>query len=313
MAIPILNAESLQQKLKAIKEKATLKSGNYLFKLTKPKNEGEDDSAVIRLLPYPHNEDWSPFFEVWTHYGLGGTIPCLKNNFGEHCPICEQVNKLYAAAKEIAQEEGIDAKNPDEMRKNARIASLWDTAKTIRAQKKTMTPIVIRGKESDGFKFYGMSDTFFQNLFTSITKKVGKNPKKNPLDPFNGVDIEITMTNDGKKWGTSSFDIMTDEDTTPALPNASVEEIEEFIKKVPNVIGSLYTKKSEEEINTIVNNMVDEDGLIDLSKGKTASESSLKVEKKVVAQTQDSTVAADTADKVSNAIDDIDDFDDDDV
>ena len=66
------------------------------------KNMKENTKKTVRILPTLEG-DKTPFKEVHFHrLRLPGdtndrTVACLKENFGEYCPICEARNELYKA------------------------------------------------------------------------------------------------------------------------------------------------------------------------------------------------------------------------
>ena len=84
MAIDI---KKMRQKLADLHNKG----GNGNTRFWKP----QDGENVIRILP---TADGDPFKHFHFHYNIGdakGGILCPKKNFGNDCPVCDFVSKLY--------------------------------------------------------------------------------------------------------------------------------------------------------------------------------------------------------------------------
>ena len=126
-----INLELMRKKLAVLK--GEVKSGGSNSPFFRPE-EGEQD---IRIVPSP---DGDPFKEVYFHYNLPdhkGGILCPKRNEGEHCPICEFASSLW--------KEYTDTK--DEATK--------ELAKQLFVRPRYFSPVVIRGRENEGVKYYG--------------------------------------------------------------------------------------------------------------------------------------------------------------
>lgn len=304
MGYNIPTLEAFKDKLSALREKNNLKNNNNIqFRLDLPQEVNSENSAVLRILLNPHTADNSPFVEVYNHYDIGDqkVVACPKYNHGESCAICEQRNMLYKKADTIARESGIDTKNKDEMRKNPKIKYLWSIAHQINIRKRVYIPVIVRNNEAEGVKYWVLSDKSFEKLLNDITRAISRNPKKSPINPYDGVDIELIKTNDGSDYGSLRWVILSDVDASPAISGGE-EAIDKLIASVPNVWGTLSKKRSESEVEKIVEDLSDEEGILDLSSApKEKVTTVISGSEKPV---QD--IATKVSDEVANAIDDID-------
>ena len=105
----------------------------------------EEGDQTIRILP---TSDGDPFKEFHFHYNLGKNpgILCNKRTHGEDCPICDFASKLWR--------DGVD--NNDDRAKRE--------AKKMFARKRYYSPILVRGKESEGVKVWAYGKQAYETL-----------------------------------------------------------------------------------------------------------------------------------------------------
>ena len=107
----------------------------------------EPGTQVVRVVPYKHNKD-NPFIELFFHYNLGNNKTYLSPmSFGRPDPVAEFADKLKSTG------------NKDE----------WIQGKRLEPKMRTFAPVIVRGKESDGVKFWGFGKTVYQELLGFIT------------------------------------------------------------------------------------------------------------------------------------------------
>ena len=162
--------------INAIKSKlATLQStSNTKDNFWKP----EPGKQVVRVVPYKHNKD-NPFIELFFHYNLGNNKTYLSPlSFGRPDPVAEFADKLKSTG------------NKDE----------WIQGKRLEPKMRTFAPVVVRGKESEGVKFWGFGKTVYQELLGVIA-----DPDYGDItDATNGRDIGIdrqTPAEAGNQYG----------------------------------------------------------------------------------------------------------------
>lgn len=152
--------------INAIKSKlATLQStSNTKDNFWKP----EPGQQVVRIVPYKHNKD-NPFIELFFHYNLGNNKTYLSPlSFGRPDPVAEFADKLKSTG------------NKDE----------WIQGKRLEPKMRTFAPVVVRGKESEGVKFWGFGKTVYTELLGFYA-----DPDYGDLsDPMNGRDVVVEFT-----------------------------------------------------------------------------------------------------------------------
>ena len=118
----------------------------------------------IRIIPYKLNTD-TPFIELFFHYDLGGKSFLSPTSFGRPDPIEEFADKL----KQSGNRED------------------WRLGKKLESKLRTFAPVVVRGEENQGTKFWGFGKTVYQELLSIIA-----DPDYGDIsDPVNGRDVVV--------------------------------------------------------------------------------------------------------------------------
>ena len=137
----------------------------------------EPGKQVVRIVPYSHNKD-NPFIELFFHYGLGNKTYMSPMSFGRPDPVSEFADKLKSTG------------DKDE----------WIQGKRLEPKMRTFAPVIVRGQESEGVKFWGFGKTVYQELLSVIA-----DPDYGDItDPVNGRDIMIerqTPAEAGNQYG----------------------------------------------------------------------------------------------------------------
>ena len=230
--------------INAIKSKlATLQStSNTKDNFWKP----EPGKQVVRIVPYKHNKD-NPFIELFFHYNLGNNKTYLSPmSFGRPDPVAEFADKLKSTG------------NKDE----------WIQGKRLEPKMRTFAPVVVRGKESEGVKFWGFGKTVYQELLGVIA-----DPDYGDItDTTNGRDIGIerqTPAEAGNQYGKT---------TVRVKPNQTA--ITEDSKLLKNIFDNqanlteLYTEPTYDELKEALQtylNPSDDTETTTTSNGVTAS------------------------------------------
>ena len=131
-----INLDAIKAKLNQLQTTNT-KTSN----LWKP----EPGKQVIRIIPYQHNKD-NPFNELYFHYDLGKKNFLSPITYGRPDPVVEFSSKLKSTG------------NSDE----------WKLGKKMEPKMRCYAPIVVRGQESEGIKFWGFGKLVYQELLGVI-------------------------------------------------------------------------------------------------------------------------------------------------
>ena len=166
--------------------------GNRQNNLWKP----EPGKQTIRIVPYQWNKD-NPFQELYFHYDLGKKNFLSPITYGKPDPVVEFTEKLKSSG------------NSDE----------WKLGKKMEPKMRTYVPIIVRGKESEGVKFWGFGKTVYTELLGFIA-----DPDYGDLsDPMNGRDIVVEFT-PGESGSYPKTAIRVKPNTTPITEDKNVAE-----------------------------------------------------------------------------------------
>ena len=135
-------------------------TSNRTSNLWKP----QPGKQIIRVLPYKHNKD-NPFIELFFHFGLNSKTYLSPITFGRPDPIEEFAQKLKTSG------------NREE----------YQMARKLEAKMRTFAPVIVRGEEGQGVRFWGFGKTVYQELLSVIA-----DPDYGDItDPINGRDVLV--------------------------------------------------------------------------------------------------------------------------
>ncbi len=227
---------ALRERLAGLNRKSSKGEGTW-----KPK-----DVHNVRLVTYPYADD--SFLELSFHYDIGDAPPVLcPAQFGKECPICVFAEKL----KQWKDPSGND--KPELERKQD-----WEIFKKIQAKARVYVPMVERGKESEGVKFWGMTTAQAQQALDVCTdadrlaelgldKSDAKNMLRVLFDEQKGYDLEVTFAKPGEKGNTKTFTQITLKGRIKSSPLAStpaeIKKIKDSIKKIKDVFPELSVEE----------------------------------------------------------------------
>jgi len=186
----------------------------------------EPGKQVVRIVPYKHNKD-NPFMELYFHYNLGGNKTYLSPaTFGRPDPVEEFSNKLKSTG------------NKDE----------WVQGKRLEPKMRTFVPVVVRGREDEGVKFWGFGKTVYQELLSVIA-----DPDYGDItDAMNGRDIGIerqTPAEAGNQYGKTTVRVKPNQ--TKLVEDS--EALENLLNNQAN-ITELYTEPSYDDLKEALSN-----------------------------------------------------------
>ena len=219
----------------------------------------------IRVVPYKFNKD-NPFIELYFHHDLGGKNYLSPISFGRPDPIEEFAQKLKSTGSK------------DDYR----------LGRKVEAKMRTYAPVVVRGEESQGVKFWGFGKTVYQELLSIIA-----DPDYGDItDTVSGRDIAVvfkTAEETGKSFPSTSITVKPNQ--TPITEDASL--LETLTENQKN-ITEIYQEQSYEDLTQALNDY--------LNGGNSSTNTEEDSEEKVVAEasTYDSQKTSDAFDDLFN-------------
>ena len=180
-------------------------TNNRTSSLWKP----QPGKTQIRIVPYAHNKD-NPFIELFFHYNLNNRSYLSPVSFGRPDPIEEFAQKLKGSG------------NKED----------YQLARKLEAKIRTFAPVIVRGEEKQGVKFWGFGKTVYQELLSIIA-----DPDYGDItDPVNGRDVVV--------------EFISAEETGASFPktNIRVKPNQTPISDEPDILEAV---KSQQDITEI--------------------------------------------------------------
>ena len=217
----------------------------------------------VRIVPYKFNPD-TPFIELFFHYNLAGKNYLSPISFGRPDPIEEFSQRLKTTGSK------------DD----------FTLGRKLESKMRTFAPVMVRGEEIAGVKFWGFGKTVYQELLSIIA-----DPDYGDItDAVSGRDVGVefkTAEETGKNFPSTSIRVKPNQ--TPITEDASaLETITESQKNITDI----YQERSYDELTQALN---------DYLNGGSSSEETTKKEEVV------KTAPASSFDKkeTSDAFDDL--------
>jgi hypothetical protein len=179
---------------------------------------------VVRIIPYKFCPE-NPFIELKFHYGLGGKTYISPDTFNRPDPILEFANKL----KKTGDKED------------------WKRGRALEPKLRTYVPIIVRGQETEGVKFWGFGKQVYEEILSIID------------DPEYGDITELTSGRDvtvefkeavetGKNFPETSIRVKPNK--SPAVDPNNKEQVALLAKQVD--IVTLYEEKTYDELKEVL-------------------------------------------------------------
>jgi len=213
-----INLDAIKQKLNSL-QNVTSKQNN----LWKP----EPGTQVVRIVPYQHNRE-NPFIELYFHYNFGGKSILSPMSFGRPDPILEFGEKLKSTG------------NSDD----------WKSGKKLEPTMRCYVPVIVRGKEDEGVKFWGFGKSVYQELLGFIA-----DPDYGDItDPVAGRDIAVEFKaadQTGKSFPETSIRVKPNQ--TAVTDNKAV------LEKLANQpkATDIFKEYSYDEMTKLLHNWLD--------------------------------------------------------
>ena len=194
-------------------------TNNRTSSLWKP----QPGKTQIRIVPYAHNKD-NPFIELFFHYNLNNRSYLSPVSFGRPDPIEEFAQKL----------KGSGSKED------------YQLSRKLEAKMRTFAPIIVRGEEKQGVKFWGFGKTVYQELLSIIA-----DPDYGDItDPVNGRDVVvefISAEETGASYPTTKIRVKPNQ-----TPISDEPEVLETVKTQQD-IKEIYQELSYDDLTEVLN------------------------------------------------------------
>jgi len=186
---------------------------------------------VVRIVPYKYQPD-NPFIELKFHYNINNKTYLSPDSFNRPDPIVEWSNRM----KKTGNKED------------------WQLGRKMEPKMRTYAPILVRGEESEGIKFWG----FGKNVYQEILSIINDPDYGDITDPVHGRDIVVefrTAEDSGKSFP---------ETTIRVKPNASVaiDPSQKDILAQQTNIMDLFPEFSYDELKEVMNAWLNPDGSV---------------------------------------------------
>ena len=188
--------------------------------------------SQIRITPYVDNKD-NPFVELFFHYSLVPNKTVLSPlSFGRPDPVQQFADKLKSTG------------DKDE----------WIQGKRIEPKMRTFVPVIVRGEESEGVKWWGFGKTVYQELLSIIA-----DPDYGDIsDAMTGRDIVVerqTAAEAGNQYGKTTIRVKPNQ-------TALVEDMDlskRLLSEQPKIVEH-YTEPTFDELKNHLSNFLNPGG-----------------------------------------------------
>jgi len=223
--------------------------------------------SQIRIVPYKFDKN-NPFSELFFHYSLVPNKTVLSpQSYGRPDPVQQFADKLKSTG------------NKDE----------WIQGKRIEPKMRTFVPVVVRGEESEGVKFWGFGKTVYQELLGIIA-----DPDYGDIsDSTTGRDIVVerqTPAEAGNQYGKTTIRVKPN---VTALSDDS-NLLTKLLEEQPE-LKELYQEPTFDELKSHLSNFLNPS-----DSNNVAGETETKSEPEMVT-TEASSNVEDDFDKLFNS------------
>jgi hypothetical protein len=223
-----LNMDKVRNKLSSFDKtkkggkKLTAEQQERVEKIKKYIWKPEPGEQVIRIVPLQDTPDF-PFVELKWHYDFNGDkISYLSPaSLNKADPIVELANRLE------------------------RVKETWLKGRKMQPKIRTYVPIIVRGKEEEGVKFWGFGVQVYEQLTSDMTEY------DDITDLNNGNDIKVifkTADEVGKDFPETKITIKPKSRPVIDPDHPKVKEIMELITQKQPKIFDIYSPATYEEL-----------------------------------------------------------------
>ena len=215
-----MNIDSIKNRLQSLQQQSTEKSSKKSSDdIWKP----EVGTQQVRIVPYIHNKE-NPFIELYFHYNIGKRVYLSPVTSGNPDPIVEFAEKL----------------------KQTGVKEDWVNGKKLEPKMRIYAPVIVRGQEDQGVKFWGFGIQVYQELLSYVA-----DPDYGDItDPINGRDIVVEVrppADTGKSYPETNIRIKPNK--TPVSDDTNIISTLKNQKKITEI----FTEYSYDELKEVLN------------------------------------------------------------
>lgn len=223
-----INLDSVKNRLQSMQAQSantpTKKNGEDILKLVPGKQ-------TVRIVPYVHNPEY-PFIELLFHYNFNKKTYLSPITYGNPDPIAELGKKIQANANGNKEE--------------------WKIGKGLEPKMRVYAPVIVRGREEEGVKFWG----FGSEIYTELLSYMADPDYGDITDPIAGRDIVIDVLlpeATGKKHNTPTIRIKPNQSKLSDDKN-----VIELVKNQKN-IKDIFQEPSYDDLQAAVEKWMSRD------------------------------------------------------
>lgn len=218
----------------------------------------ENGKSVVRIVPYKFNKS-NPFIELFFHYNINNKTYLSPVSFGRPDPIVEFAEKL----------------------KRTGSTDDWKAGKKMEPKLRTFAPVIIRGRENEGVKFWGFGKTVYQDILAYIA-----DPDYGDItDAMTGRDIILEVSSpeeSGNTYGQTKIRVKPN-------PSKISDDSEAFKTALENQkeITELYQEMSYSELKSVLENWLNPSAKSEEKPTQSIAELAKPVNKRTTTDTDD--------------------------
>jgi len=221
----------------------------------------------VRIVPYKHQPD-NPFIELYFHYGINNRTYLSPKSFGRPDPIVEFAEKLTRSG------------DKDDYR----------MGRSLMPKMRTFVPVLVRGEEAEGVRFWGFGKEVYQELLSVIA-----DPDYGDItDSTQGRDITIEFLS-AEEAGRSfpKTNIRVKPNTSPISENKNIVD---GVANNQAEITEIYQELGYDELKDALEKWVSGESEEDAPPAESVDSETVKVEK-TESEVKQPTVASATTDQ----------------
>ena len=216
-----LDLSKLKSRLNSLSNKK--KKSNLIWK-PKPGKQ------VVRIVPYKYEPD-NPFIELKFHYNINNKTYLSPDSFGRPDPIVEFSNRL----KKTGSKED------------------WQMGRKMEPKMRTFAPVIVRGEEGEGVKFWGFGKQVYQELLSIIS-----DPDFGDITDLTGgrdIVVEFKTAEGGASFPETSIRVKPNVSVAIDPKNA---QLLDALKSQVNILD-LFPEFSYEELKEVMDKWLNPD------------------------------------------------------